>query len=126
MSAYADPSRRLRNIAVTSFALVLPLSAHALDSVPPEAVLSVKVFADRYVAGGKPFSELAALEAWTKANHGRVLWLDTCGAASTRQLLAAVERLHRVYVERVQIRTFVAGELACLGSAGWEWTDGPY
>ena len=77
----------------------------------------MKVFPDRYVAAGKPFSDLAALEAWAKPILIRVLWLDSCGPASTRPLLAEVERFHRVYVEGVQIRTFAAGEPECLDPA---------
>ena len=135
MSAYADLSRCCRNIVAAGLAFVLPLSALALDPVPPEA-LSVKVFSDRYVAAGKPFSDLAALEAWAKPIRSRVLWLDSCGPASKGQLLAAVERFHTVYVEGVQIRTFAAGEPACLGtteqasggrdSVSRELTDGAY
>jgi hypothetical protein len=77
----------------------------------------VKVFPDRYVAAGKPFSDLATLEAWAKPILIRVLWLDSCGLASTRPLLAAVERFHRVYVDGVQIRTFAGGEPECLDPA---------
>jgi len=116
MNTYAVLSRCRRNIAATGLALILPLPGLALDIVPPEA-LSVTVFPDRYVAAGKPFSDLAALEAWAKPIRIRVLWLDSCGPASTRQLLAAVERFHRVYVDGVQIRTFAAAEPACLGAA---------
>ena len=110
----ASPSRWL--LIAGGFALVLPLSALGLDSVPPEA-LNVKVFPDRYVAAGKPFSDLAALEAWAKPIRIRTLWLDSCGNASTRQLVAAVERFHSVYAEGVQIRTFAAGAPECLGPA---------
>jgi hypothetical protein len=83
----------------------------------------VKVFPDRYVAAGKPFTDLAALEAWAKPIRLRELWLDGCGAASTRQLLAAVERFYPVYVEGVQIRTFAADEPACLGLAAKASSD---
>src|SRR6267142_2865024 len=113
MNTYAVLSRCRRNIAATGLALILPLPGLALDIVPPEA-LNVKVFPDRYVAAGKPFSDLGALEAWAKPIRIRVLWLDSCGPASTGQLLAAVERFHRVYVEGVQIRTFGAAEPGCL------------
>jgi hypothetical protein len=103
--------------------------------VPPEA-LNVRVFPDRYVAAGKPFSDLAALEAWARPMRIRTLWLDLCGDASTRQLVAAVERFHAVYAEGVQIRTFAAGEPRCLeatdqGDAarpgvGWALVDAAY
>jgi hypothetical protein len=122
MSAHAIVSRCRSTLVAGGLALIVPLSGFAMDNVPPET-LSVKVFPDRYVAAGKPFTDLAALEAWAKPILIRELRLDSCGPASTRQLLAAVERFHRVYVEGVQIRTFAAGEPACLGTAeqaGWD------
>jgi len=121
MNAHPVASRRRWILAAGGLALIFPLSALGLDSVPPEA-LNVKVFPDRYVAAGKPFSDLAALEAWAKPILIRTLWLDSCGNAATKQLLAAVERFHSVYVEGVQIRTFAAGAPECLGAAeqvGW-------
>src|SRR5262245_35624945 len=105
-------SRCRRTIAATGLALALPLAALASD-VPPEA-LNVKVFPDRYVAAGKPFTDLAALEAWAKPIRIRTLWLDSCGNASTKQLLAAVERFYAVYTEGVQIRTFGPADPGCL------------
>lgn len=113
MNAYAARSRCGPIIAAMGLALILPQSGLAMDSVPPEA-LNVKVFPDRYIAAGKPFSDLAALEAWAKPIQIRTLWLDSCGPASTKQLVAAVERFHSVYAEGIQIRTFTAGEAACL------------
>jgi hypothetical protein len=94
-------------------ALTVPLAALAVDNVPPEA-LNVKVFPDRYVAAGKQFTDLAALETWAKPIRLRTLWLDSCGNASTKQLLAAVERFYTVYAEGVQIRTFGPGDPGCL------------
>ena len=41
----------------------------------------------------------------------RTLWLDSCGNASTKQVVAAVERFHSMYAEGVQIRTFDARRL---------------
>lgn len=116
MNAHPVVSRCRWMLAAGGLALAVPLSALGVDSVPPEA-LNVKVFSDRYVAAGKPFSDLAALEAWAKPIPIRTLWLDSCGNASTKQLLAAVERFHSVYAEGVQIRTFAAGEPQCLGAA---------
>lgn len=113
MSARAVRSRYRRSIVAAGFALSFPLAGLAQDSVPPEA-LNVKVFPDRYVAAGKQFADLAALEAWAKPIAIRTLWLDSCGNTSTRQLLAAVERFYTVYAEGVQIRTFGPGDPGCL------------
>ena len=121
MSIHPVVSRYCTTLVAGGFALILPLSGLAIDNVPPEA-LSVKVFPDRYVAAGKPFADLAELEAWAKPIRIRVLWLDSCGPASTSRLLAAVERFHTMYVEGVQIRTFSLGAPACVGAteqAGW-------
>jgi len=105
-------------LAAGALALTVPATAFAAD-VPPEA-LNVKVFPDRYVAAGKQFTDLAALEAWAKPIRIRTLWLDSCGNASTRQLLAAVERFYTVYTEGVQIRTFGPGDPGCLAPAAVE------
>jgi hypothetical protein len=123
MITYAVLSRCRPSVAAMGLALILPLSGLAADSVPPEA-LHVKVFPDRYVAAGKPFSDLAGLEAWAKPIRIRTLWLDSCGAASTKRLLAAVERFHSVYPEGVQIRTFNVGEPGCLALAAELATGG--
>lgn len=109
------PSRRWA-LVVGCFALLFPLWGLAFDNAPPEA-LNVKVFPNQYVAAGKPFVDLAALEAWARPIHIRVLWLDSCGPGSTKRLLAAVERFHPIYAEGIQIRTFGSGEPGCISSA---------
>ena len=83
-----------RTVVAGGFSLVIPFSGMAADNAPPEA-LNVKVFPDRYVAAGKSFADLAGLEAWAKPILLRALWLDNCSPASTKQLLAAVERFIR-------------------------------
>jgi len=111
MNAFASRCRAV--LAAGSLALALPVAGLAADNVPPEA-LNVKVLPDRYVAAGKRFADLAALEAWAKPIQIRTLWLDSCGNTSTKRLLAAVERFHAVYAEGVQIRTFAPGDPGCL------------
>ena len=123
MNAYCIASHCRRMLVAGGFALILPLSGLAVDNAPPEA-LYIKVFPDGYVAAGKPFSDLAALEAWAKPIRIRVLWLDSCGLASAKLLLAAVERFHSVYPEGIQIRTFGPGEAGCVSAAAQaNWTE---
>ena len=116
MSACWIIAKCRRIVVAGGVALVLPLSGLAVDNAPPEA-LNVKVFPDRYIAAGKSFSDLAALETWAKPIRIRVLWLDSCDPASARSLVAAVERFHSVYVEGIQIRTFGPGEPGCALAA---------
>lgn len=108
---------RCRRILVAgSFALFVPVPGAAVENTPPEA-LNVKVFPDRYVAAGNLFSDLAALEAWAKPISIRVLWLDSCGPASAKPLLAAVERFHAAYPEGIQIRSFGRDDAGCVSAA---------
>lgn len=118
MSAHAAISRFRRTLVAGGLALIAPLSALAVDNVPPET-LDVKVFPDRYVAAGKPFVELAALEAWAKPIVIREVWLDGCGPASGKQLIAALERFHSTYWTRIRVRTFPPGEAACVSAAAY-------
>lgn len=113
MSIHCVVSRCCRTFVAGIFGLILPLSALAVDSVPPEA-LSVKVLPDRYVAAGRPFTDLEALESWAKPIRIRALWLDNCSPASVQPLLAAVERFHSIYADGIQIRTFSPGEPICV------------
>ena len=104
MSACRYVLRRNFALAALGVGVFFPLSAPAVDNAPPEA-LYVKVFGDRYVAAGRPFTDLAALESWAKPIRISVLWLDNCSPASAKPLLAAVERFHSVYPAGIQIRT---------------------
>jgi hypothetical protein len=116
MSTRIAASRCLRALAAGGFALVLPLAALAADDAPPET-LYVKVFPDRYIAAGMRFSDLTALEAWAKPILIRSVWLDSCSPASTKQLVAAVERFHSAYAEGVQVRTLHPDEAGCVAAA---------
>jgi hypothetical protein len=115
MAAHSVVSGYRGTLLAGALVLTFPFAAFAVDNVPPEA-LNVKVFPDRYVAAGRPFADLAALEAWAKPIRIRTLWLDSCGPASTKQLLAAVERFQAIYAEGIQIRSFRSDEPGC-GSA---------
>src|SRR5215470_4648902 len=101
-----------RTLIAVGLAILISQSPMAADNVPPEA-LSVKVFPDRYVAAGRSFADVAALAAWAKPILIRTLWLDTCGPASTKQLLAAVERFQSVYPEGIQIRALSPEDARC-------------
>jgi len=101
-----------RTLIAVGLAILISQSPMAADNVPPE-VLNVKVLPDRYVAAGRPFADVAALAAWAKPILIRKLWLDTCGPASTKQLLAAVERFQSVYPEGIQIRALPPEEVGC-------------
>ena len=41
------------------------------------------------------------------------MWLDSCGPASTRPLLAAVERFHGAYPDGVLVRSVGVATSAC-------------
>lgn len=106
-----------RTVIASALALAFPLTGVAADNVPPET-LNVKAFPDRYVAAGKPFADLAALEAWARPIVIRSVWLDFCYPATTRELVSTVERFHSVYSSGMQVRTLSPGEAGCVQAAG--------
>ena len=106
-----------RTVIAGALALAFPLSGAAADNVPPET-LNVKAFPDHYVAAGKPFADLAALEAWARPIVIRSVWLDFCYPATTRELVTTVERLHLTYSAGMQVRTLSLGEAGCVPAAG--------
>jgi hypothetical protein len=112
MSAYIIVSRFSRTAVAGGLALILPLAAFALDPAPARS-LSVSVFADRYIAAERQFTDLDALEGWVRSFSPRVIQLDGCGAASATRLLATVERFQHAHL---QIRMSGAGEPGCTTS----------
>jgi hypothetical protein len=102
----------VRATLAAAAALVVPFAALGADNVPPEA-LNVKVFPDRYVVAGTQFADAAALEAWAKPVMVRTVWLDTCSPASTKALLAAVEKFQGAYADGIQIRSLSPREAGC-------------
>lgn len=113
MSALTIVSRFSRAVVAGAVAgtvaLMLPLAAIGKDPASARS-LSVSVFSDRYVAAGRQFSDLAALEGWVKSAGLRVIRLDGCGAGSAARLLATVERFQYAHLE---IRMSEAGEPGC-------------
>ena len=102
---------------VGGLVFAFPLSGAAADNVPPET-LSIKAFPDHYVASGKPFADLAALEAWARPIVIRSVWLDFCYPATTGELVSTVQRLHPVYSSGMQIRILSSGEAGCVPTVG--------
>jgi hypothetical protein len=105
-----------RTAITGAFALAFPLSGIAADNAPPET-LNVRAFSDHYVAAGKPFADLAALEAWAKPILIRSVWLDFCYPVSTGQFVSTVERLHSAYSGGMQVRTLSSGDEGCVSVA---------
>lgn len=117
MNARTLISACCRTVIAGGFALaLLPLPGAAADNAPPET-LYVKVFPDHYVAAGKPFADLAALEAWARPILIRSVWLDFCYPASAKEIVSAVERVRATYSSDMQIRMLSAGQERCASEA---------
>lgn len=108
-----------RIVTAGGFAFALPLSGIAADNSPPET-LYIKVFPDQYVVAGKPFADLAAVEAWARPILIRSVWLDFCYPASTKEIVAAVERVHSAYSSGMQIRMLSSAEERCIPATDHE------
>ena len=113
MNARAALSRRLRSLVEGILMLGVPLSAPAYHNVPPET-LDVKAYPELYIAAGKPFTTLAALEAWAKSILIREVWVDSCGPSSAPRALAAAERFQSVHKKAIRVRSRPFGDRDCI------------
>ena len=102
--------------------IALTLSVSHWAAAADDALL-VKVLPDRYVSAGNSFNDVATLAAWSGHSRSRALSLESCGAASTRQLLAAVERFQATYPDGIRIRSLLPGEPGCPGDAEYLASD---
>jgi len=106
------PLRFHVNLIAGGLFLIVPLLAIAACPTPA-AVAHVKVFPDHYAVNEQKFADVVALEAALALSDYRVVHLDTCGPASARALLAAVERLHLGDTGVIEVHKRPASELDC-------------
>ena len=101
-------NRSARAAFITALVLVAPaaLAAHFTGTGQDSAI---GVHDGRYVAGGKTYGTLDALEAAVRASHPATLLIVSCTPAATRSWLEAVPRfedlpMHPGRVGRIVVR----------------------
>ena len=77
---------------------------------------NVTVFAPHYVFAARAFDSADALAAAAGATDPRSIGLDSCGAGTTRALMAAVHRLRRW---PLHLRAHDAGDAACANAVAF-------
>ncbi len=115
-------ARTVLGALALALACGLPLQAPA-EEVAAVSSVRVKVFPDHYAVDGQRMGDALALEAALPADAHAAVRLETCGAASARPLLAAVERLHGARVGVVEIHSLPGGEPGCASGDGHQATD---
>ena len=96
-------------------ALVFPLSANSVDTVPA-TVVQVMVLPDHYSLNRQRLGDVVALEAVLGPTNDRVVRLGNCGPGTTQALLAAVAALHGVRTAVIEIRALPEGDPECSGT----------
>lgn len=109
MSTFMIRPRLCISIVAGVLCITAPALARATSPAAP-AVPLVKVFPDRFEAGGQRFADIDKLEAWVKATGARGLVFHSCMSADTKMLASALERFRNVYLD---VRWSVAGEAGC-------------
>jgi hypothetical protein len=88
----------LRKLAIAaSVVFWVPLSGLAQDSVA-NGTLAVSIFAEHYVAAGRVFADLDAVQSLAQPMRPRALRLDLCDPTASRRLLAAGYRFRHAYL----------------------------
>ena len=112
MNAHLIPLRLQMGLIAGGLALVIPLSANAVDTVP-ETVVQVKVLPAYYSLNKQRLGDVVALEALLGPAYDRVVRLDNCGPGTTQALLAAVAALHGVRTAVIEIYTLPESDPEC-------------
>ena len=98
--------RTMQLVAATT-ALWLATTGALAAEVP---VVSVAVFADHYVLGGRYIDDLDRLEDAVAEMRPRGVRLEACGEGASRALRAATHRFRNFYLD---LRTAVIDDTAC-------------
>ncbi len=109
------PLRFHVNLIAGALFFIVPLLAIA---VCPTPAVHVKVFTDHYAVNDQKFADVIALEASLALSDHRVVHLDNCGPASSRALLAVVERLHLADTGVIELHKLPASEQDCSLAKG--------
>jgi hypothetical protein len=103
----------LARIASTAAASVaLALAAPGASAQAPDVFITV--FAGHFVAGGKSYDDLDALEVAVRAQRPGAVRLYACGSGTARAQMAAAHRFRQNYLE---LRVLDAADPPCRTSS---------
>lgn len=109
MTRFPTGSRTCIAAIATAACLIFPAHGFAADATGARTRL-VRVLPDHYLAGGKRFHDLDALEAWVTASGATALRLESCTSAANKALGAATARFRHMYLD---LRVPASGQVAC-------------
>jgi hypothetical protein len=87
---------RITQLAAAATVTCIAATA-AVAATPP--VVSVAVFADHYVIGGRYIDDLDTLEDAIAGSQARGVRLESCGEGTSRAHLAAAHRFRNLYLD---------------------------
>ncbi|HQR39488.1 MAG TPA: hypothetical protein PLF26_13930 [Blastocatellia bacterium] len=102
-------------IAAVAILATTGVSAAALAGAPLEYRLTI--VPGEYVIGPVRSADIARVEAWLVKGDRHVVAIDRCAAATTPQLLIAVEKLEPYTSDVLEIRKKALNTLGCPASA---------
>jgi len=103
--------RRMIKLAATAAAAWLATTGAVGAQVP---VVTVTVFADHYVVGGRHIDDLDRLEDAVAATHTRGVRLEACGESASRALRAAAHRFRNHYLD---LRVSLIDDTTCQSAS---------
>lgn len=104
------PSRQHCIAAVAIFATA-GVSAVELPEAPLDYRLTI--FPGQYVIGSLHSADIERIEAWLRKGDRHLVAIDHCAAATTPQLLTAVERLEPYTSDVLEIRKMTSNTTGC-------------
>ena len=103
-------------IAAVALLATTGVSAVELAGAPLDYRLTI--IPGQYVIGPVRSADIARVEAWLVKGDRHVVVIDRCAAATTPQLLIAVEKLEPYTSDVLEIRKMTLNSPGCPASAG--------
>ena len=102
-------------IAAVAIFATAGVSAAELPGAPLDYRLTI--IPGQYVIGPVRSADIARVEAWLEKGERHVVAIDRCAAATTPQLLIAVEKLEPYTSDVLEIRKMTLNSHSCPASA---------
>ena len=102
---------------IAAVAIIATTGASAVELARARLDYRLTIIPGQYVIGPIHTSDIARVEAWLGQGDKHVVAIDRCAAATTPQLLVAVEKLEPYTSDVLEIRKVTASTPGCPASA---------
>ena len=99
---------------IATIAVFATTGVSAVELAGAPADYRLMIVPGQYVIGSVHFADIARVEAWLRNGDRHLVAIDRCAAATTSELLIAVEKLERYTSDALEIRKVASNTPGCM------------